>query len=243
MVVRALAAPAERGEVVQPDQPGRGRRHRRLVQRARPGQHLAPPQRVHAGRRVADPVLVAPPQCGEPGVERRAAPRRSAHPDVGRQHAGQPARQLGPAVPGRSPCATWPVACTPASVRPATVSATAGSRSTGPAPSSSVVLHGAPPGLAGPAGEVRPVVGNVEADPHQRARLDRIVVQGYFSSSRRRLLAPASWPPASGSSPSMTSARRRPPPRRRRRPARSRPGPLRCRRPREPPRRPLPRCR
>ena len=59
-------------------------------------------------------------------------------------------------------------------------------------------------GWRGPAGEVGAVVGNVEADPHQRARLDRVrrcrrllVVRAGFSASWRR-------PP--GSSPSMASS-------------------------------------
>ena len=151
----ALPGPAERREVMQPDQPGRGQGHRLGVQ----GRRRASTNRRSAGStphsRGADPVAVVPAQRGEPGVETR---RRSGDLPAPAGRAGAPrraggasrsagggvvARMHGVRWPrGRSPrgasarsassltstCATWPTACTPASVRPATTSRT-GSRS------------------------------------------------------------------------------------------------------------------
>ena len=65
--------------------------------------------------------------------------------------------------------ATWPDACTPASVRPATVTS-AGSRSSVAQGVPQDALDGAEPGLGGPAREPRAVVLQVEAeDPPARS--------------------------------------------------------------------------
>ena len=167
-----LLAPAVRGEVVLPDQPGRGG-----VQRG-PGRAGAARPACRAGAaarrpsaRVGDPVLVAAAQGREPGVEvgrhlgqRRAPARRRA----AARPAGAAARRRAAATrsAGRSTWQTWPVACTPASVRPATVSPVAV-----PAPKTSVQRLGEHPGdgaparLGRPAGEVGAVVRDVEPQP------------------------------------------------------------------------------
>ena len=173
-----LLAPAERGEVVLADAaPAAAALSAVQVERAGPGQRVAAAQRLGAPRRVGDPVLVAPGQGREPGVERRPAPRRGRDdPDVGGQQPGQPAHAAWRRAPpsasaGTSTWQTWPVACTPASVRPATVSPVAS-----PAPKrrlSSSVQHpgdGAPARLGGPAGEVGAVVARRQPQPD---RIDR----------------------------------------------------------------------
>ena len=144
---RALAPPAERrrSRAARPAAP-RGRVHRLDVQRARPGHHVGPPQRRHAAGVVAQPVGVAAAQRGEPGVEARRCGRRAVHPDVGGQDAAQPPderrsgrRSERPGNPSHagSGTSTWhtcPVACTPASVRPATTSGRSSSAPAAPWP-------------------------------------------------------------------------------------------------------------
>ena len=151
---------------------------------------LAPPdgvvttQRVALGGRVGDPVDVASLQGREACVETRGGPARARRTTTsdGEDAAAADSRASGPgarsdrpgrsahAVGSRSTCTTWPRACTPASVRPATVRRTgSGLRSTGGEGRRQLALDRAQPRLGGPAGEAGAVVGEVE--PHPQAAL------------------------------------------------------------------------
>ena len=100
---RALAPPAERGEVVLAEaDPGR-LVHRRHVDRPRVPERVVPAQRIGRGRVVADPVGVAPPERGEPGVEPVRGGADRPHPDVGRQQPGQRAGRRSGRPPPRPP--------------------------------------------------------------------------------------------------------------------------------------------
>ena len=137
---RALARLAERGEVVQAEQRLRGVVHRADVERRGMPERVQAAARVLGGLGVRDAVLVAAPDRGEAGVEAVGANSDDATLISDSSPAmpfSRRARALGPAGPGRPPrsgrfrmrscasvrstCATWPVACTPTSVRPATV--------------------------------------------------------------------------------------------------------------------------
>ena len=128
---RAFApAAAERGEIMLAQARQRGLVHPVQVERAAGvPERVVAAQRVGRARVVADPVGVAPPERGEPRVEPVGRGSDGARP-------GRRAAAAGPAVAGpptgrrrpvdrpeRPAWATWPRACTPASVRPATVSA------------------------------------------------------------------------------------------------------------------------
>ena len=207
------------------------RRARRLqrveVERARPGEHVA---RGAAGRPRPARRRPGSGRCA-PGAEKRAskpagASAGTAHPHVVGQQPVEPAQQQ-PVVArpsaGRSTCATCPRACTPASVRPATVSR-GGRRAQQHAERLlEHALHGAQLALARPAGEVGAVVGEVEPDP---ARRDEPALPGgedglvgacgdYLSSSAVGAAASAAAS-ASASAPRSTVGLR---PRRRRAPA------------------------
>ena len=143
------------GEVAHPGERADGGVHRGDVER------LAGPQDVPAAQGVAqrggvgDPVGVAAAQRGEARVEALGRRRARRTTTSAGQHAGQPGHQrlprcaagAGPAAAAQPPasmstCATWPRACTPESVRPATVSRGVGRpscslRSTRASPSSS----------------------------------------------------------------------------------------------------------
>ena len=163
------------------------------------------PQRVGPERVVADPVGVAAPERREPGVEAgRGETRRARTPMSRGRHARQPAtegaaRHRRRPRPGTSTCTTWPRACTPASVRPAQVTRTRGSRSTVASAPSTSAWTVRWPGWRRPAREVGAVVGQVEAqtdepavpgDGGRRARFRRRTEVG---RSGRALLRP-SWP-------------------------------------------------
>ena len=83
----------------------------RLVERPRPGQHVAAAQRVHELGPVGHPVGVAPPRRREPGVEAVRRLDRPVHPQVGaqrRRSAAGPAARARRAARSRSACTTWP---------------------------------------------------------------------------------------------------------------------------------------
>ena len=100
-------------------------------------------------------------------ASRRASKRRvglgaRAHDDVARQHRVQPAGEAVGDLAAASKLATCAVACTPASVRPATVRATSLAedlRERG----LELTLDRALAGLRGPAAEAGSVVGDLEA--------------------------------------------------------------------------------
>ena len=180
MVVAPSPLPAERREVVLAQQVLRSGVHRVEVERMRPAEHVAALQRVHELRLVGDPVGVAPPHRGEPGVEAGRSLGDAVDADVGTEDAVEPAaygveRRLVAAprggghqvVASRSTWATWPRACTPVSVRPATVSAAARRAQHRVDRLLEVSLNGAQPGLLGPAVEAGAVVGEVDSQPHR----------------------------------------------------------------------------
>ena len=119
----ARTTTAERTEVPQPEQPGRGGVQPVQVEvGSQPGDHPAV-QRVHGGGRLGQPVDVAAPDRGEAGVEagrsRGQPPDRPGH-RAAPGSAAAPRRRRRPSAPrSRSTWATCPRACTPASVRPA----------------------------------------------------------------------------------------------------------------------------
>ena len=127
----ALAAAAERREVMLAQAARRRPRSSAPTSSSR-GCHSVScaAQRIGGRGIVADPVGVAPPQRREPRVEPAGAGPDRVDPHVRRQQPGQPpstpapAEQLiaQPPVSGDVEWATWPRACTPVSVRPATVS-------------------------------------------------------------------------------------------------------------------------
>ena len=91
---RALAPPAERGEVVQPEQVGHHRGQPVEVERAGDVLHEAAQQRVADRPVVGEAVDVAPPDRREAGVEaRRGLPHRGDD-EVRREHPAQPPREL-----------------------------------------------------------------------------------------------------------------------------------------------------
>ena len=162
---RALAALAERGEVVLAEQRGGRSRHGVEVQRMRPRQRVAGTQRVGAPGRGGDPVAVVAPQGREPRVELRRHGRDRGDPDVGGQHPGEPAHQpRGVEVVGQVRRRDLPGGVH------------AGVGAAGHREHDRPPQHGgqrtdqdardrAPAGLDGPAGEVGAVVGDVEPEP------------------------------------------------------------------------------
>ena len=126
---RPLAGSAVRGEVVLAEQPGGRVAHQR---RARPAAATPAPAPRRSGSRqsrlVADPVDVAPPDRREPGVEPGRRDRDVPHGDVVGQRTVEPPgaapSSTASGLSGTSTCTTCPRACTPASVRPAQVTAT-----------------------------------------------------------------------------------------------------------------------
>ena len=128
--------------------------------------------------RVHDPVGVAAPDGGEPRVEalgRLDAPGARAGRRAGCRRRGGPARPAARrSATGRrlddlrstSRCTTWPRACTPASVRPATVTRTPLEAQGGGQRRLELALDRAQPRLGGPAGEVGAVVGTVDPQAH-----------------------------------------------------------------------------
>ena len=122
-----VLAAAEGHEVVLADQTGRGRVERVEVQLALPGEGVQAAQRVRAEFGVGHPVLISAPQVRRSAHRIRAAPRRAR---ITRTSSGSsPASRLSRTPPrcahsgaATSKWHTWPVAWTPASVRPATVS-------------------------------------------------------------------------------------------------------------------------
>ena len=186
---RIVVAPArglqKRREVVQAEQRLRGVVHRVDVERGRDaracaaaGADPAPPRRPRCGTRSAarTPRSARRTRRGE---LRRATLTSDSSPAM---PLSRRARALGPARTGRPPrsgrfrmrscasvrstCATWPVACTPTSVRPATVSVRriAGAAEDVASAVLELALHGAQPRLTRPPGERGAVVGDVETD-------------------------------------------------------------------------------
>jgi hypothetical protein len=84
------ALPAERREVMLPQQAARRGVHRVEIQRAEMPHGLVPLQRVGQRRIVAHPVGVPPPQRREPRVETWRRGLRTEHPHLRRQHPAQP---------------------------------------------------------------------------------------------------------------------------------------------------------
>jgi hypothetical protein len=174
----ALALPAERREVVAPDQHGRGGVHRRQVQGSGPGEDLGAGERVDHGRRVRDPVGVAPPQRPEPGVEAGCGLDHPAYPHVARQQPVQAAQQRldgwvrGAAgrrhedglvhVEVRHLAAGVHPGVGPAGAHDGHLGHPQHRRQRG----RQLPLHGPQPRLGGPAVEVGAVVGQVDPDPH-----------------------------------------------------------------------------
>ena len=177
---RPLAAPAEGGEVVLAEQarrrPRSSPRGRAAAARPPPGRGPAGP-RPGAGRRSgrrSDARARRSARRTRPAPRRRACTRTSgvehaveppgqgcdrgvAPPADGRRDQVRPRRRRGPPAPR---------ACTPVSVRPATVSV----RALGPQHrverALHVALHRAQARLPGPAVEPGTVVGEIEAQPH-----------------------------------------------------------------------------
>ena len=170
---RALPAAAEGREVVLPEQRRRGLVHRRQVERASVPERVAPAQRIGRGRVIADPVGVAPPQRREASVEPRGGGPDRAHPDVRRERPRQPA-QRGRAVLRPDRRRQVGMGHLPARVHPGVGPAGDGQphrlRQPQHVPEhpGQLPLHGPLPGLGRPAGEVRPVVGEVESHPDDR---------------------------------------------------------------------------
>ena len=171
---RIVVAPSRRLQNAQkscsPNNKPSGSVHRANVQRTRPGKSVQPPQRMRAKVSIRNPVLVVPPQRGEPSVKRPGHHPSSKHPNIGGQRPSQPLRaaQRHPQQTGRSAWATCPEACTPASVRPATVSDTS-SRNTIDSVSSRTPQTVRPRRLPSPAGELGAVVPQVEAHTNKPA--------------------------------------------------------------------------
>ena len=133
------------------------------------GSDRVPVQRRRADAAVADPVGVSTPDGREPGIEpgRRRADRGDA--DVVGQRAVDPAHvDVRPASRRTSRWATWPRACTPASVRPAQVRSTSTPQKVAEHPLQ-LALDGAQAGGScwRPAGEVPAVVRDVQAQTNQ----------------------------------------------------------------------------
>ena len=128
---------------------------------------------------VGDPVGVAPPQRGEPGVEPGRGLGHPAYPHVGGQHAVEPAQQrLRRRVPRtgrpRPPGRLGRRRGAPPG-RGRAPRCRCGRRRSPPPPATpqhrgqrrlELALHGAQPRLGRPAVEVGAVVGEVDPDPH-----------------------------------------------------------------------------
>jgi hypothetical protein len=170
---RALPAAAEGREIVLPEQQRRGLVHGRQVERAGVPERVAPAQRVGLGRVIADPVGVAPPQRREAGVESLGGGPDRAHPDVRRERPRQPA-QRGRAVLGPDRRRQIGVGHLAARVHPGVGPAGDGQPHRlrqpqhVPQDPGQLSLHGPLPGLGRPAGEVSPVVREVESHPDDR---------------------------------------------------------------------------
>ena len=160
--------PAERGEVVQADQPVRGRVGGCRVERLAEPRHQVPLQGVDG--RPHHPVAVAPPDGGKAGVEVRVRDAHPVHHQVGRQRAvetppkdgGKRGRIIGLEVdvgdlPGR----------VDAGVRPARNGQLDRGREAEdpPDPGLELALDRPQSGLGRPPVEVRAVVGQVETEP------------------------------------------------------------------------------
>ncbi len=85
-----VAAAAVRREIVPAEQGLTRPQHRVLVQRARPVQRVGAAQRFYSPRRVTDPVDIAAPECGEPGIESGRYLANLTDADIVREHTGQP---------------------------------------------------------------------------------------------------------------------------------------------------------
>ena len=167
---RPLPTSAEGREVMLAEQQRRGLVHRRQVERARVPECVVPAQRVGVGRVVADPVGVPPPQRGKAGVEPLGGGPDRVHPDVRRQRPRQPP-QRGRAVLFPDRRRQVRVGHLPTGVHPAVGPARDGQPDPFRQPQhvpenpGELFLHGPLPGLRRPAGEVRPVVGEVDSHP------------------------------------------------------------------------------
>ena len=181
--VRIVVAPSRRRQKAakscSPSSSAGGQRHRVGVERraasrrCRPGAAAAGPdggvgQPVDVVRGASAPNRASKSgwRLGRPRAPRcRAAARRAAGAPAGRRCSSQSAR-------GTSQCATWPVACTPASVRPATVSSTGTAQHRGQR-LLQVALDRALAGLARPAVQRRAVVADRQTktdEPAHRCR-------------------------------------------------------------------------
>ena len=166
---RALAVAAERDEVVLADQRrGRLRPSPPASSGAPPRQNMPAQQGIHPCLGVADAVLVAAPQRREPRVERRGHLGDPGDAHVRRQHAGEAVQQRRvERLPSRR--VEIGVGHLPGGVHAGVGAPGHGQRDRRlPGyPRQRILqhaLHGAPAGLDRPAGEVRPVIGDVEAN-------------------------------------------------------------------------------
>ena len=214
---RIVVAPSRRlqnaAKSCSPSRPRRTRRSRRRGRAGAARPRVAGAQRLGAVRRRSRPG------SGSAGAAPRTARRTASgtgadrpHPDVGGQQPGQPRGQprRRPESAGRSACATWPVACTPASVRPATVS-----RDGLPQHHRQGVgqhaADGAPARLRRPAGEVRAVVGDVQPDPGRTSgRTPRARRPEWGRRARRGRAAVRTRPESSSSAATAAARSRRP---------------------------------
>jgi hypothetical protein len=184
---RPLPAAAEGGEVMLAEQQRRGRVHGRQVERARVPERVVPAQRISVGRVIADPIGVPPPERREAGVKPLGRQPDRPHPDVRRQRPGQPA-QRSATVLLPNPIRQVRVRHLPAGVHPGVSPPGDGQphrfrqAQHVPEDAGELALHGPLRGLCRPAGEIRPVVGEVDSHPDDGVLGDRCQL-------RRRLLA------------------------------------------------------
>ncbi len=181
---RFLTRLAVGGEVVEPDEragrgihrvgvePARGRwwcgdapAGRRS--RRRDAVLVAPPHRRRTARRTRRGAADAPHGDVRVGTERTVdAARESGEPPSSSPSRARPrARRDACCASSRSRWATCPVACTPASVRPATTRRTSPAEDAGECVLQRL-LHGAQARLPRPAAEMGAVVGDVQAEAH-----------------------------------------------------------------------------
>src|SRR5918996_3439814 len=178
---RIVTWPAVRREVVLADQRRGGGIHGAQVERPGVPEHRTAEQRIDAVRAVTDPVRVPPPQRREPRVEPRGYDRGVSHPQVRRQHSGQPVDQRVAGRARRPPGDGLPRFLWHVDVADLTAGVNPGIRAAGdrqprrldPQHDAQRVLQRcldrATAGLRGPAGEIGAVVGQVQPDTQQPA--------------------------------------------------------------------------
>ena len=169
---RALAALAERREVVPPEQQRRGLVDRVEIEGAAPRQHVPAGERVDGLRPVGDPVGVAAPHRREAGVEPVGGGDHAAYPDICGEHSVDATTQLRD-LDVTEVRLEVDVGDLAAGVHAGVGAARAGHRDGrqtehGGQRGLELTLHGPQPVLSRPAVEAAAVVGEVDPQPHAR---------------------------------------------------------------------------